>query len=218
MFFGDTRQPEWGCNGMYKIIMQGTWWGEPQVPCTHAQTMRITAKDAALMCLQYWGLQWMPRAWKRHPLKSVAVNFPSSKWNISPMQHFAECHWRSCQPFFISHISHPQAVHGRTSAPIFPHPPSDVGCTPSRLPQLCTLTTTERAPNPGMGYVTFFLRRTRWSTQYAFDTCRAELMCLDKTTYSLQCGAPLVINWFINPSNYIVISPKNHSYWSYKPT
>ena len=29
---------------------------------------------------------------------------------------------------------------------------------------------------------------------------------------------PLVISWFISPSNYIVISTINHSYWSYKPT
>ena len=29
---------------------------------------------------------------------------------------------------------------------------------------------------------------------------------------------PAVISWFISPSNYIVISTINHSYWSYKPT
>ena len=148
----------------------------------------------------------MPRACKRHPLKSVAVNFPKFK-----VKHFSHATLRrmplAIMPaiLYISYLSSSGSpwTHFGTyiSTPTFGRGLHAFQASTAMHPddyRVC--------PKSRNGYM------------LPFDTCRAELMCLDKPTYSLQCGAPLVINWFINPSNYIVISPINHSYWSYKPT
>ena len=75
------------------------------------------------------------------------------------------------------------------------------------------------------GYITLHLRYRHCAKASLWPVCAVARavepcsikVCTCTSRWSMQCGAPQVISWFIIPIT-IVISTINHSYWSYKPT